>query len=110
MATRSGVLVVTGVSGAGKTAAVERLEARGRPGVQCHYADSIGIPSVATMNRDFGGPEGWQAWATDVWIERLTADAENGVDVLDVQTRPSLVFDALARRPGTGLATRIVLL
>ena len=103
--------MVTGASGAGKTAAVERLEARGHPHVSCHYFDSIGIPSVAVMRRDFGGPERWQAWATRLWIERLSGNAEEGVvSVLDSQTRPSFVLEALAESPVAAPATRIVLL
>jgi hypothetical protein len=43
--TKPAILVVTGASGAGKTPAVRRLEARGRPGVRCFYFDSIGVPS-----------------------------------------------------------------
>lgn len=103
--------MVTGASGTGKTAAIECLEARGHPGVRCHYLDRIGVPSVDAMARDFGSPEGWQAWVTRSWIERLSAQAEEGVvDVLDSQTRPSFVLDAVAATPGDAPATRIVLL
>ena len=38
------VLVVTGASGAGKTASVEALAARALPGVRCFHFDSIGVP------------------------------------------------------------------
>src|SRR6266487_2812342 len=39
------LLFVIGASGAGKTAAVQALDARALPGVQCHYLDSIDVPS-----------------------------------------------------------------
>ncbi len=48
---RPAILVVTGPSGAGKTAAVERLQARGRPGVRCHFFDRIGVPSAEVKAR-----------------------------------------------------------
>lgn len=95
----AGILVVTGASGAGKTAAVECLQARGRPEIRCHFFDRIGVPSAEVMTRDFGGPEGWQADATYRWIERLAAATGDRalVHVLDAQMRPSFVRAALAR-------------
>ena len=64
-------IVITGASGAGKTAAVDALEARGLPGVRCFHFDSIGVPSIEDMEREHGGGEQWQQWATTTWIERL---------------------------------------
>jgi hypothetical protein len=102
------ILVVTGASGAGKTAAVRRLEARGRPGVRCFYFDSIAVPSEEVMKRDFGGGEGWQADATNRWISRLATETRSGdVSILDGQTRPSFVRAALAE--STRIAARVVL-
>lgn len=86
------ILVVTGASGAGKTAAVEALAARRIPGVCCFHFDWIGVPSADVMERDHGGPEAWQAWATREWLTRLSAlPDEVRIAVLDGQTRPSLV-------------------
>jgi type II secretory pathway predicted ATPase ExeA len=48
------ILVVTGASGAGKTATVRALDARGIPGVRCFYFDSIGVPTAEVMERDYG--------------------------------------------------------
>jgi uridine kinase len=105
----SGILVVTGSSGAGKTAAVERIQSRSLPGVRCHYFDRIGIPSAEAMSRDYGGPEAWQSATTRGWIKRLAAESDVGiVSVLDAQTRPSFVVEALA---GVNAPpTRVVLL
>jgi len=89
------ILVVTGASGAGKTAAISALEARGIPGAQCFFFDSIGVPTVETMKRDYGGPEQWQAWATNQWLAKLAALGRSvRVAILDAQTRPSTVFTA----------------
>jgi len=103
------ILIVTGASGVGKTEAVRSLEARALPGVACFYFDSIGVPSVDEMERQFGGGEKWQAYATVQWLERLDADPSAAtVVVLDGQTRPSFVFDAAGRAPNSTLS--IVLL
>ena len=55
------ILVVTGASGVGKTAAVNALNTRRIAGVQCFHFDEIGVPSPAVMERDYGGDEQWQA-------------------------------------------------
>ena len=80
----------------GKTTLVRLVESRGVPGVSFHYFDSIGVPSVEAMTRDFGGPSGWQETMTDRWIERL-ATRETGLCVLDGQVRPSTLRAAFAR-------------
>jgi hypothetical protein len=65
------ILVVTGASGVGNTAAVQALDRRRTLGVRCFYFDSIGVPSADVMERDYGGGEQWQAWATTEWLTRL---------------------------------------
>ena len=92
------ILVVTGASGAGKTATVRALDARGIPGVRCFYFDSIGVPTAEVMERDYGGGEQWQASATGEWLTRLGGLPDSiRLAVLDGQTRPSFVFGAAAR-------------
>jgi dephospho-CoA kinase len=89
------IVVVTGASGAGKTAAVGALAARRGGGVECFHFDSIGVPTPEEMERDHGGGERWQASATRAWLEQLDRlSTEIDVAVLDAQTRPSFVFDA----------------
>ena len=90
------ILVVTGASGAGKTAAVTALAARRLSGIECFHFDSIGVPPADEMVRLHGGGDGWQAHATDQWIRRLAA-RRAGIAVLDGQTRPSFVRASLAR-------------
>jgi hypothetical protein len=89
------IIVVTGASGSGKTAAVRALDQRTLPGVRCYHFDSIGVPSREEIDRDFGGGEQWQALSTQKWLERLATDPD-GVEVyvLDGQTRPSFVSKA----------------
>lgn len=92
----SALLFVTGASGAGKTTAVQALEARRLAGTHCYYFDSIGVPSPAEMIRDYGSGEAWQAAATLQWVERLVAEPAE-VTVLDGQARPSVIRAALDR-------------
>ena len=102
------ILVVTGASGSGKTAAVRALDARGLPGVRCYYFDTIGVPSREEMERDFGGGENWQAVTTERWLESLAADPDHAeIYVLDGQTRPSVVRKSAER---VGVDVHIVLL
>ena len=95
------ILVVTGASGAGKTTLVRGLEALSLPGISCHYFDSVGVPSLEVMERDFGGAMAWQEATTRTWIERLALRPDR-VAVLDGQTRPTTVRAAfrLAGIPG----------
>jgi hypothetical protein len=107
--TAPAIVVVTGASGSGKTAAVCALESRALPGVRCYHFDAVGVPRLEDMCRDFGGPERWQSLTTQRWLERLAADPDGAeVYVLDGQTRPSFVRRA-ADRAQVALA-RVVLL
>jgi RNase adaptor protein for sRNA GlmZ degradation len=91
------ILIVTGASGSGKTAAVRALEERRMPGVRCFYFDSIGVPLPDAMRREHGSGEQWQAWATRRWLLQLDQlDSTIRIAVLDAQTRPSFVDRAAA--------------
>jgi GTPase SAR1 family protein len=92
------ILVIVGASGAGKTTVLQELRQRRLPSVGCYNFDSIGVPSSEVMQREFGGPERWQAAMTDQWIGRLAAN-QDGVDVavLEGQTRPSFLETAFMR-------------
>ncbi len=104
-------LVVTGASGAGKTAAVRALATRALPGVACFHFDTIGVPSPDVMLRDFGSGEAWQAWATNQWLDRLEhLEPTVRVAVLDAQTRPSFVLTPAAGRAPRNRQIGIVLL
>jgi hypothetical protein len=96
----SRIVVVTGASDAGKTAAVERLEARALEGVSCAYFDSIGVPPPAEM------PPDWQQTSTLAWVKRLAA-VPGEVAVLDGQTRPTFALAAFAE---VGVRGGVVLL
>src|ERR1044071_6761439 len=94
------LLCVVGASGAGKTAAVDALEARRLTGVTCHHFDSIGVPSPDAMVREWGSGERWQEEMTKRWLVRLatSADGAEGA-VLEGQTRPSFLQPHLPSGP-----------
>jgi signal recognition particle receptor subunit beta len=83
------IVVVTGASGAGKTALVTRLAARRLRGVTCAFFDSVGVPPPDEM------PPDWQQTTTRAWIERLASESAD-VAVLDGQTRPTFALRAFA--------------
>lgn len=86
------LLFVIGASGAGKTAAVRALSSRHMSGVRCYYFDSIGVPTPADMEREWGSGERWQERMTQRWIERLAANPDGcEVALLEGQTRPSFI-------------------
>lgn len=85
----SRIVVVTGASGAGKTAVVTRLAERNLAGVTCAFFDSVGVPPPEEM------PPDWQEKTTNEWIRRL-ARARADVAVLDGQTRPTFAQRAFA--------------
>ena len=92
------LLFLIGASGAGKTSVVKVLDARAIPGLWCYHFDSIGVPSAAIMERDFGTGENWQAVTTREWVDRLIANQDGAsVALLEGQTRPSFLRPALER-------------
>jgi hypothetical protein len=92
------ILVLVGASGAGKTTLVKHLEQRGLEGVGCYYFDTIGVPTKHEIASRFGDGFGFQEWALDEWLRRLTQN-EDGVDlaILDAQVRPSSARDVMKR-------------
>ena len=102
------IVVVTGASGAGKTATVRALAQRGLPGIACFEFDTVGVPALDVMEREYGSGEAWQAAMTREWLERLwNAPDAPCVSVLDAQTRPTFVLEG-ADAVG-GPSVRIVL-
>src|ERR1051325_9256028 len=84
------ILFVLGASGAGKTSALGILAGRRLQGVSCYHFDSIGVPSAAVMEREWGSGERWQEEMTKHGIDGRAALAGAAVFVvLEGQPRPS---------------------
>jgi len=73
------IFFITGASGVGKTTLVNELSKKysGMPWSFFHF-DSIGVPSVTEMEKEFGTPFRWQEVKTNEWIDKLInrCDAE----------------------------------
>ena len=91
------IFFITGASGSGKTTLLKRVaEQNILPDTSYHFFDSIGVPSLEVMQRDFGGGERWQEHATHQWIERLLT-IRTALAVIEGQTRPQFILAAFQR-------------
>lgn len=62
--------------------------------VMC-YSDSLPVPSVDDMVRDFGSQEEWQRANTIKWVEKIKKEYLEDNDVLfDTQSRPAFIEEA----------------
>ena len=66
------IYFITGASGVGKTTLVVQLKKKYRsmPWTFLHF-DSIGVPSVSEMEKEFGSPSNWQEAKAYEWIDKL---------------------------------------
>lgn len=66
------IFFITGASGVGKTTLVNELSKKynRKPWSFFHF-DSIGVPSVTEMEKEFGTPSRWQEVKTNEWIDKL---------------------------------------
>lgn len=85
------IFFLIGASGAGKTTVAAELEKHGT-NIQVCYFDSIGVPTLEEMERDYGGGEEWQRIKTIEWVRDIKDRYLSEKDVvLDAQTRPSFI-------------------
>lgn len=84
-----------GASGSGKTTVTKELEKQDIEQFKILYFDSIGVPSMEEMEREYGGPEEWQKVKTTEWVQIMKRDFLPHTHVLfDGQTRPSFIEKA----------------
>jgi energy-coupling factor transporter ATP-binding protein EcfA2 len=94
-------VLLSGASGAGKTTIARSVENLRPPNCEVHFFDSIGVPSVEQMHREFGHghePGGaWQRAMTLQWIGRIRTIWDRGISVLlEGQMRIAFIREALA--------------
>ncbi len=67
------ICFITGASGVGKTALVDEIEKKygDRNEWKFLHFDSIGVPSIAEMNEQYGSPSKWQEAMTYKWIDKI---------------------------------------
>ena len=101
------LVVLTGASGAGKTAISDLIAAEHGADIDIRFFDSIGVPPVEEMNALFGSPAGWQQAMTAEWMARIAGTMQPRRPVLfEGQMRIAFVVDAAA---AMGLACHIIL-
>jgi hypothetical protein len=85
----------------GKTTIAQSVEKLALPNCEVHFFDSVGVPSVEQMRREYGPghePGGaWQRAMTLHWVRRIRAILKGGTSVLlEGQMRIAFVKEALA--------------
>ncbi len=89
---------LTGASGAGKTHLAELLNDRlDHEKAEIAFFDSIGVPSLDEMLRQYGSGEGWQKAKTYEWIEKLLAIADKPLRILEGSSDPQFIIDCCKR-------------
>jgi RNase adaptor protein for sRNA GlmZ degradation len=90
------LLILTGASGAGKTAIVKSLQQpAAAAGIELLNFDSIGVPSNEEMIRDFGSGENWQRTKIVEWIQRIAQALPERCIIFEGQMRISSLLEAL---------------
>jgi dephospho-CoA kinase len=91
------IIFITGASGAGKTALIDRISAMLPQDGECFHFDSIGVPSVEEMTQKYGSPSEWQKAMTEQWVAKLTRDYRNKkLLVLEGQVNMDFIASAMA--------------
>lgn len=81
------IYYITGASGVGKTTLVESLKKKYvNKNWSFLHSDSIGVPSFADMEREYGSVSAWQEAKTYEWINRLVNDYDNEKIFLEGQS------------------------
>lgn len=84
-----------GSSGAGKTTAAKSIEAMNLKDFVMYYSDSMPVPPLEEMMKEYGGQEEWQRGSTNRWVKKIKEEYLNDKDVLfDTQSRPSFIDEA----------------
>jgi dephospho-CoA kinase len=91
------LIVLTGVSGSGKTTIARAFQVRYHDRADVLFFDSIGVPSPRQMAAEYGSGEEWQRAKTIDWMLRIAASAESHRCILfEGQIRLTFLFEAIA--------------
>jgi hypothetical protein len=92
------VYFITGASGVGKTFLVESLQKKykNRDWAFLHF-DSIGVPSLEKMEKEFGSSFGWQEAKTYEWINKITNQYKHEKVFLEGQVNLQFIYSAFQK-------------
>ena len=92
------IYFISGASGVGKTTLVNELNKKyhHKPWTFLHF-DTIGVPSVEAMTKEFGSPTRWQEAKTHEWIERLIHDYDSEKIFLEGQVNLQFIRAGFAK-------------
>ena len=72
------IIFISGASGAGKTTLLRELSNRlSLQSAEWLHFDSIGVPSVDEMVKNYGSPSEWQRAMTELWFEKILNEHKN---------------------------------
>ncbi|MCE3231064.1 MAG: uncharacterized protein K0R52_992 [Alphaproteobacteria bacterium] len=90
------IILITGASGSGKTAALKTLEQKLSSDLaSINYFDDMGIPSADEMVAKYGSGEKWQEWAIHAWIDKLVQIADKKIAILEGSFHPEFAISRL---------------
>jgi adenylate kinase family enzyme len=92
------VYFITGASGVGKTTLVDQLMRKygNNPWSFIHF-DSIEVPSLTEMEREFGSPSAWQKIKTFEWIDRLVQEYNDEKIFFEGQSNLQFIREGFAK-------------
>jgi flavin-dependent dehydrogenase len=61
------------------------------------HFDSIGVPSVEEMKKEFGSPNGWQEAKTYKWVDKIINEHDNEKTFLEGQVNLQFIYNAFRK-------------
>ncbi len=92
------IIFITGASGVGKTSLLDELKKKYNH-LNCEFLhfDSIGVPSVEDMVKEYGSPSAWQEARTLKWVHDLVNCHDAERIFFDGQVNLKFIQDAFSR-------------
>lgn len=89
------VYFIIGASGSGKTTILHLFHQNTPHDLTLLHFDSIGVPSFALMEKEYGSIEEWQRMKTIDWMKKIKTEHLSSSSVLfDAQIRPSYIEES----------------
>jgi hypothetical protein len=94
------VYFISGASGVGKISLVETLQKKyeNTDWAFLHF-DSIGVPSVEKMKKEFGSAVRWQEAKTYEWVDKIINEYENEKVFLEGQVNLQIYLRRFSKAP-----------